>query len=171
MSKRPTDNTNDREGFTSDTEHTKKNNIIKCYILVISRLHNNGNITTEKQQYNNKIEALIDIKRLIMDLIEIEIYALKLYKKEERERTGLYPDFNDIFIYNLEFRRLTLKKETPNLINFLNSDILGYSLNYKIWEVLTNSTGKFQTYKPLENERLTYNQIEDVEGGHPLYRH
>lgn len=43
MHKRPADN----------TEHTKKNNIIKCYILIISRLHNNGEITTEKQQYNN----------------------------------------------------------------------------------------------------------------------
>jgi hypothetical protein len=51
-----------------------------------------------------------------MDLIEFDIYALKLYKKEERVKTGLYPDFNDIFIYNLEYRRLTLKKETSTSI-------------------------------------------------------
>ena len=159
---------------TQEPEQTTKHMPnIKCFVLVISRYHNSGEIETDRQQYYNKEDAETDIKKLIIDLLEVVVYTLKLYKKEERERCGVDLNFDDIFIYDLRNRTLKLKNSkypSSELINFLIPEILGYNLKYKIWEVLTNYKEDKPRYKRLTPEPLTAKDAENIEGGHPLYR-
>jgi hypothetical protein len=155
-------------------EHpNNKQKNIRCYVVVITRYYNDGEVAVDRQQYYNENEALNDIKHLIMDLLEVQVHNLKLYNEEERIKTGYIQDFEKVFNYDILNRRLELKNSfypISELIRYLNAEFFGYTIKHKIWEVITNNSKISEPYKKLEHERLTYKEIEERHGGHPLYR-
>jgi hypothetical protein len=150
-----------------------QNKNIDCYVLIISKLHNTGELETHRQQYYNEHEASTDIKNLIIDLLEVQIYSLKLYNEEERKKHIIISDYNDIFIYDLKNRMLTTKNKkikADKLINYLMCDFFGYQIRFKIWQISTNLSEMSEAYQGLKYEPLTYKEIEDIQQGHPNFR-